>query len=254
MEGFKIYISSDGYLIIPDLDIKYLIDFRESTIPSMPEAADTTVKIAGRDGDIVLSTTYEPIPFEIVCYTEDNLEPQEKINQESKINSFLNSIKNKTVALGMEAEEKFYDVKYSGSLTTTRFPKHIKFSIPLKASDPYAKFYIEREEIGNVTFESSTIKEVGPVFTITGPATKPRISLNGYNMYYDNSLLAGETLIINANNSTVTFINTNNEKSNAMGYYNHEFPKIKNGNNTLAVVEGITDDSQLKINWYDLKF
>ena len=66
MEGFKIYISSDGYLIIPDLDIKYLIDFRESAIPSMPEAADTTAKIAGRDGDIVLSTTYEPIPFEIV--------------------------------------------------------------------------------------------------------------------------------------------------------------------------------------------
>jgi phage-related protein len=81
MEGFKIYISSDGYLIIPDLDIRYLISFTESTIPSMPESAETTVKIAGKDGDISLSTTYEPIFFEIVCYTEDNLSQEQKIKE-----------------------------------------------------------------------------------------------------------------------------------------------------------------------------
>ena len=254
MEGFEIYISSDGYLVIPDLDIKYLIDFRESTIPSMPEAAETTVKIAGRDGDISLSTTYEPMLFEIVCYTEDNLTPEQKINQETKINKFLNAIKNHTVAFGMEAEEKFYDVKYNGSLTTTRFPKHVKFSIPLKASNPYAKFYLKKEIKGNATFESNTIKDVGPKFIIEGPATKPRISLNGYNMYYDSSLLSGETLVIDANNSTVTKIDNNGDVFNAMGYYNHEFPKIKYGTNTLAVVEGITNENHLKINWYDLKF
>lgn len=253
MEGFKIYISSDGYLIIPDLDIKYLIDFRESTIPSMPEAADTTAKIAGRDGDIVLSTTYEPIPFEIVCYTEDNLEPKGKIKEEEKINMFLNSIKNKTVALGMEEEEKFYDVKYSGSLSTTRFPKHIKFTIPLKASDPYAKFYIQREEVGNVTFESSTIKEVGPKFIIEGPATNPRIALNDYQMYYATSILEGDKLIINASNSTVTLIESDGDKVNKMGYYNHQFPKIHNGLNELEIKEGISNANQLKIEWYDLK-
>lgn len=254
MEGFEIYISSDGYLVIPNLDIKYLISFSESTIPSMPEAAETTVKIAGRDGDIPLSTTYEPMLFEIVCYTEDNLSPEQKVEEEAKINKFLNSIKNHTVTFGIETEEKFYNVKYNGSLTTTRFPKHIKFAIPLKASDPYAKFYLKKEVVGNVTFESNTIKDVGPIFTIIGPATKPRISLNGYNMYYDSSLLSGETLVIDANNSTVTKIDNNGDVFNAMGYYNHEFPKIKYGTNTLAVVEGITNENHLKINWYDLKF
>lgn len=254
MEGIYAYISNEGYFTIPDLEVKYLIDFRESTIPSIPEASETTVKIAGKDGDVVLNTIYEPMLFDIVCYTEDNLTPEQKVEEEFKIKKFLNNIKKHTVAFGIEAEEKFYNVKYNGSLTTTRFPKHIKFNIPLKASDPYAKSYVKKEISGNATFESHTIKEVGPVFTILGPATKPRISLNGYNMYYDSSLLSGETLVIDASNSTVTFINTNNVKSNAMGYYNHEFPKIKYGTNTLAVVEGITNENHLKINWYDLKF
>ena len=254
MEGFYVYISADGYLVIPDLDIKYLIDFRESNIPSMPEVAETTAKIAGKDGDVVLSSTYEPMLFEIVCYTEDNLTVEEKIEEEAKINNFLNSIKNNTIAFGMEKEEKFYDVKYNGALTTTRFPRHIKFSIPLKASCPYAKFYLKKEAFGNVTFESNTIKETGPIFTIEGPATSPRIALNNYQMYYSSSILVGEKLIIDANNSTVTLIDINNDKFNTMGYYNHEFPKIQNGVNTLEIKAGISNENQLKINWYDLKF
>ena len=254
MEGFRIYISSDGYLIIPDLDIRYLISFSESTIPSMPESAETTVKIAGKDGDISLSTTYEPMLFEIVCYTEDNLSQEQKIKEELKINKFLNGIKNNSVAFGMEAEEKFYNVKYVGALTTTRYPKHIRFSIPLKASDPYAKFYIKKTITGNATFESDTIKEVGAIFTIEGPATNPRIALNDYQMYYASSLLQGEKLIIDANNSTVTKIDNNENTSNAMGYYNHEFPRIQNGLNELEVREGISNEEQLKLEWYDLKF
>ena len=253
MEGFEIYISAKGYLIIPDLDVKYLISFSESTIPSMPETAETTVKIAGRDGDISLSSTYEPIFFEIVCYTEDNLTQEQKIKEELKINKFLNGIKNHSVAFGMEAEEKFYDVKYVGALTTTRYPKHIRFSIPLKSSNPYAKFYLQRKEIGNTTFESSTIKEAGPKFIIEGPATNPRIALNDYQMYYASSLLQGEKLIIDANNSTVTKIDNNGDAFNVMGYYNHQFPRIHNGLNELEIREGISNEEQLKIEWHDLK-
>lgn len=254
MEGFPIYISAEGYLIIPDLDIKYLISFSESTIPSMPEAAETTVKIAGRDGDIPLSTTYEPILFEIVCYTEDNLSQEQKINEEVKLNKFLNSIKNHTVAFGMEAEEKFYDVKYNGALTTTRFPKHIKFSIPLKSSSPYAKFYLKKEIKGNATFESNTIKEVGAIFTIEGPATLPEIALNDYEMIYNQSVLDGAKLIIDTGNSTITNITANGIKSNVMPFYNHQFPKIKSGINELKIQSGITNENQVTLEWYDLKF
>lgn len=257
MKGFNFYISEEGYLINLEYDIKYLIDFYESSIPSMPEASETSVRIAGRDGDIPLKTTYEPIPFNIVCYTEDNLTPKEKIQEENKINSFLNNIKNNTVQFAFEGEEKFYNVKYNGSLTTVRYPKHIKFSIPLKSSNSYAKSIYEGEIVANsntTNFDSNTIIETGAVFTIEGPATNPRIALNNYQMYYNSSLLANQKLVIDSNNSTITLIDTNGDKFNAMGYYNHEFPKIVKGENILQIKAGISNANQLKLNWYDLKF
>ena len=67
MENFDVYISLNGYLVIPKYNIRFLIDFNESSIPTMPEAVESSVRAAGRDGDIVLNTTYEPISFSVVC-------------------------------------------------------------------------------------------------------------------------------------------------------------------------------------------
>ena len=99
MENFEVYISNEGYLIIPEYNIKYLINFNESDIPGMAEAVESTVRVAGRDGDISLKTTYEPITFNIVCYTDDNLEIEEKEIEEENITRILKSIKNKTIKL-----------------------------------------------------------------------------------------------------------------------------------------------------------
>ena len=196
MEGFEAYISSNGYLVIPSYNLNFLIDFNESNIPSMPETVEATAKPAGADGDIVLKTTYEPIPFNIVCYTEDNLSVANKLLLEQKLNNFLNTTKNSTIKLGFQAQEKFYNVKYSGVLTTTRYPAHLRFEIPLKSSESYAKSTTESSITGNGSKISSTIKEVGAVFTINGPATTPKISFNNYEMEYSNDLLEGEKLTI----------------------------------------------------------
>lgn len=253
MENFDMYISSNGYFISQSLNIKYLIDFNESSIPSMPEATEASARVAGRDGDIVLKTTYEPMSFEIVCYTEDNLTPAQKRAEEIKVNTLLDSIKNSTKTLAMEADEKFYKVKYSANLTTVNYPKHLKFSIPLKSSNPYGMTLTKGEKTGNSTFTSNTVKETGAIFIIEGPATLPKIALNDYEMEYENSLDENTKLVIDSNNSTVTFIGTDNSKTNAMRYYNHQFPKIQKGTNELEVISGINDDTQMKVEWYDLK-
>ena len=252
-EDFDIYISKKGYFRALKYDINNLIDFMESNIPSIAEATESSVKIAGRDGDISLNTVYEPLPFEIVCYTEDNLTPEEKIIEEQKITSLLNSIKNQTKTFFMEREKKFYKVKYSGNLSVVRYPKHLKFTIPLKSSESYAMNYEESEIIGNGTKVSNTIKDTGAIFTIKGPATKPIISLNNYQMKYNENILEGNSLIINSEDSTITHITSAGVKTNAMRAYNHEFPKIKNGENQLAVSSGIDDEKQVNVKWYDLK-
>lgn len=252
-EDFDIYISKKGYFGALKYDINNLIDFMESNIPSIAEATESSVKIAGRDGDIPLNTVYEPLSFEIVCYTEDNLTPEEKIVEEQKVTSLLNSIKNQTKTFFMEREKKFYKVKYSGNLSVVRYPKHLKFTIPLKSSESYAMNFEESEIIGNGTKVSNTIKDTGAIFTIKGPAIKPIISLNNYQMKYNENILEGNSLIINSEDSTITHITSAGVKTNAMRAYNHEFPKIKNGENQLAVSSGIDDENQVNVKWYDLK-
>lgn len=254
MENFDFYISANGYLVIPEYNIRYLIDFTESNIPSMPEAVEATARIAGRDGDIVLKTTYEPLPFEIVCYTDDGLTQEEKTQEEDKVKAFLETIKNKTKTFAMEKYNKFYDVKYNAALVTTEYPAHMKFAIPFKSSESYAKNLTESSIIGNGDKTSNTIKEVGAIFTIEGPAQTPKISLNDYIMSYDNSLLESHILEINSKNSTITHINTTTGiRTNAMRDYNHEFPKIQKGKNSLKVLSGIDDETKVKVKWYDLK-
>lgn len=250
---FEASLDSNGYFVVPDYDIKCLISYSESDIPSMPEAVETSVSVPGRDGDIPLNTIYNPISFTIVCYTEDNLTPEEKYAEETKMNKFLNSIKNNTIKLKLESKGKYYDVKYNGQLTTINYPKHLQFSIPLKSSSSYAKDIDESYILGNGEKESSTIKEVGAVFVIEGPAQTPKISLNDYEMFYDNVLLFNTKLVIDSNKSTVTMINREGTATNAMRYYNHEFPKIQNGNNVLKVLSGIDEDRQVNVRWFDLK-
>lgn len=254
MEEFDFYISNNGRLVIPEYDISYLIDFNASNIPSMPEAVEASVRIVGRDGDVTLNTTYEPMSFSIVCYTDDNLTLEEKVAEEQKINRFMDSIKNNTKTFAIEKDGKYYDVKYNGVLTTVRFPAHLQFTIPLKSSESYAKDLAKKSITGNGSENSETIKDVGAVFTILGPAQTPKISFNNYEIFYDNVLLENTKLVIDSNKSTATHINNaTGSKTNAMRYYNHQFPKVKYGENILVVNSGIDDASQVKVEWNDLK-
>lgn len=252
MENVDCYISENGYFIVSDYDIKNLIDFSESNLSTMPEAAESSVKIAGRDGDLVLSTNYQPIFLNIVCYTDENLTPEQKILEENKIKNFLNSIKNRTIKFGFEDRNIYYNVKYSGSLTVTRYPKSLKFSIPLKSSSSYGKKIPLKIIRGNGSEESDTIKEVGAKFTIVGPATSPNITFNSYLMKFDTDIASGTKLVIDSSKSIVVSIDNLNKKTNQMIHYNHQFPKVQKGTNTLQIISGISDEDQITVEWNDL--
>ena len=127
----------------------YLCSISESEIPDMPEASETTVKIAGRDGDLVLATTYNPIQFSIVIYTDENLSPAEKIEERQKIYKFFHEMKNTFKTFGIEAASKFYRVKYAGDVECENHPKHLKFTLPFKSSVSYGYNFKDKELIGN---------------------------------------------------------------------------------------------------------
>lgn len=252
VNDFKFYLSENGRLIFPKENISFLCSISESSIPSMPEALETSATIAGRDGDVPLSTTYGPMSFELVLYTEDNLTPEEKLKQEIFLNRFCNSIKNNTETFALELAQKFYKIKYNGLLNKENYPKFLKFTLPFKSSKSFAYDVKKHIIYGNSTVESNTIEPTGFECVIKGPAIKPIISLNDYSIEYNNTILDDESLIIDTNNSTAVLVNSEGTRVNAMRYYNHQFPKILNGENELKILSGIDNPENVSISWYDL--
>ena len=252
INDFKFYLSENGRLIFPNENISFLCSISESSIPSMPEALETSATIAGRDGDVSLSTTYGPMSFELVLYTEDNLTPEEKLKQEIFLNRFCNSIKNSTETFALELAQKFYKIKYNGLLNKENYPKFLRFTLPFKSSKSFAYDVKKHIIYGNSTVESNTIEPTGFECVIKGPAIKPIISLNDYSIEYNNTILDDESLIIDTNNSTAVLVNSEGTRVNAMRYYNHQFPKILNGENELKILSGIDNPENVSISWYDL--
>lgn len=253
IEEYDFYITKNNRFIIKDKNINQIYSPQESEIPDIAEATESTVKIAGKDGDLVLATKYEPLEFKLVTYSEENLELEEKIKEQSKIISFLNSIKNETKKIAFLDTERMIDVKYYNKLQTIKYPKSLRFEIPLKSSNSYSTELKKKKIIGNNEKNSDTIENTGCIITIKGPASTPTIALNDYQIIYYNELLAGNKLVIDTGNSTITHITSKGIETNAAIYYNHEYPKIKNGTNELKIQSGIENPNQVSVEWFDLK-
>ena len=162
-------------------------------------------------------------------------------------------MKNKTKTFALESDLKFYNVKYNLALTTINYPSHLKFNIPFKSSESYGMDVIRKRIQGNSSKESETIKEVGALFTINGPANNPIIALNDYSMEYNMSILEDARVEIDSSKSTIVNVNSDGVRTNVMQYYNHQFPKIEYGKNELKVLSGIDDEAQVSVKWNDLK-
>ena len=252
VDDFDFYISSNGYLVFPQYDKKYLTNMSENVILNMPEAVQTTVKIAGKDGDLVLDSSYNSQDFQVVMFTDEGLTPEQKEKERIFINRIFNAMKKNSKTFAFEQSQKFYKVLYSGILEETNYPQHMMFTIPLKSSKPYAYKMSSSYLLGNDTKTSETIEPVGFICTINGPALNPIISFNDYSMEFDNTISEGSKLIIDTNNSTAVLVNSNGIEINAMRYYNHQFPKIMEGENVLKVLSGIDNPNNVFISWYDL--
>ena len=252
VDDFDFYISSNGYLVFPQYDKKYLTNMSENVILNMPEAVQTTVKIAGKDGDLVLDSSYNSQDFQVVMFTDEGLTPEQKEKERIFINRIFNAMKKNSKTFAFEQSQKFYKVLYSGILEETNYPQHMMFTIPLKSSKPYAYKMSSSYLLGNDTKTSETIEPVGFICTINGPALNPIISFNDYSMEFDNTISKGSKLIIDTNNSTAVLVNSEGIETNAMRYYNHQFPKIMEGENVLKVLSGIDNPNNVFISWYDL--
>ena len=236
------------------VELGITVDPNASSIPMMSETVDADTGISGMDGDVNLSTNYGPRNFEIVGYSDENLNAHEKMLFKEKIARFLHKYKNEPFGLVIMPYEKMYYVKYSGAIDDETYPASVRVSIPLKSSRAFGYSTIEHVFKGEWEMTSDTVDPVGFVTEIQGPITNPlTISLNGVNMVYENTVDEGESLIINSKNMTVIKV-TEDGKENGLKYYNGLFPRIIEGENTMTIVSGVTDENKVVTTWRDLVF
>lgn len=226
------YINGEGYFSPFNLYVNY----GKTNIGFMPTATDTSINIAGKDGEIVQNTKYESRLIEIFAVTEDGLTPSEKAEAKRMISEILHSIKNSTKKLTISSDDITFDVKYSGTAgISIQAHNWLEFDLPFKSASPYAKSMFTSKLKGSGLIYNSGMVECGIIFEIKGRCTNPTLYLNGQRMTYTGTVESGSTLIIDTNKSICKMIYSNNTTLNAMDGYNKVFPKAEIGGNVLTV-------------------
>lgn len=176
--------------------------------PAAPSTRDYTVTIPGMSGAYDFGADLEVRPFTLPLLVK----PQSIYESAPKIREIMKTFfdpygKPKTVKLIFDYEpDKYYKVRYSGSLDTTRFKTMTHLVIPLTAFDPHAYSVIDTSDdvlwgddipfLSDIPFgiedfsqdvsapvtlqiENTGSLVVRPVIRITGSASSMTLTTNG---------------------------------------------------------------------------
>lgn len=120
-------------------------------LPIAPDTRDRTINVIGRDGSYDFGADLGPKRFELPVRFKNvstKEEVQEKVRELNAV-LFDSNGKPKTVTLSFNLEaDKYYEVRYSGSLPIQRLAGFGWFTLPLIAYDPSA--YSDAQEYDEV--------------------------------------------------------------------------------------------------------
>ncbi len=218
--------------------------------PAAPTIRDYTVSIPGRPGAYYFGSDTDSLEFNlplIIKPQENRFELAAAIRK--MVAAFIDPYgKPKEVKLIYDYEpDKYYLVRYSGSMPIDRYFRMGKFELPLIAYDPYAYSVVTNDDITwgsqDITFENTSYTYGhtggGQIKTITyaqsynvvvsGMVQTPIISISG----------SGTSVIVSANGKSFslgTFSNTNwiidgntwtvlKNGANGLSDYNRNYPQ-----------------------------
>ncbi|PFJ07570.1 phage tail protein [Bacillus cereus] len=223
-----------------------------------PSTRDYTVTIPGMSGAYDFGADLEARPFTLplLVKQQSSYELAPKIREIMK--TFFDPYgKPKTVKLIFDYEpDKYYKVRYSGSLDTTRFKTMANLTFPLTAFDPHAYSVIDTSDdvlwgddipflsdiplgIGNFQYsvtgpsylrvENLGTLVVRPVIEITGSASTMTLNANGKN-FSVGGFPEGATLLIDSTHYVVM-----KDGQNYIHKMTGDFLELMPGANTVGV-------------------
>jgi predicted phage tail component-like protein len=224
--------------------------------PILPNTVDRTLTIPGRNGAWDYGADVGPRQIQLDCAVMQ----QNAYNLQSTVESVASLLvdgfgKPRTLELVFDLRpDRFFRVRYVGSLDIERIIGFGRFTLPLLAFDPFAYSLYSVDEINvdspipvdtdisvDATYEFSVngpttlnIDNFGklyvqPIIEISGSFTTLTITTNGKTLAY-NAAISGQTLIIDCDKYTAKISNTN-----VLGNVSGEFPVFTTGNNVVNI-------------------
>lgn len=216
------------------LPFNLIIDYNKTVLPFMPEAVDTSVELAGADGEIVQDTVYKSRVFDIFAVTFDGLSAYEKEQVKKDIATILHSIKNDTKVITFANNETAFDVKYTGLANIDiDAAGWMEFEIPLKSAAAMGHKQFEQRMSGSGLMVNGGMQPVGAVIRITGPVTNPGFTLGSEVFSWNGTVPEGSTLVIDMDDKSCYMIDEAGNRSLATKNLTGEYVSIPVGSMVL---------------------
>lgn len=238
--------------------------FRSEHEHPLPETRENTLELPGLPGLRDMGSTLGPRHFSLpigIIPQIDKYDLQYKIRQFTRflLDEYGNP-RNIKLVFGYEPD-KYYTVKYSGSISPERLIVMGIFDLPFTAYDPAAYFLYPAKE---VTWDTD-IPIISDISWISG-VTEYKVTGNQtIEIRNDGSVAVRPTLIINGSANSLTL--SMNGKSFSLPTFSNTTYEIngekytvkKNGNNNFSDMQGdfielLPEDNTLSVNGTGLNF
>jgi len=214
----------------------------------LPEVESVTVSIPGKHGLYYLDSRFNARTFEIPC----GIVQQKTWGDLQQIVRGIASFfvdpygKPREIKLKFDYEpDKFYIVRYSGSLPIERLVRLGKFTLPLTAYDPFAKFVVPTDEI----IMDSDVPILSDI-TLDAVYTFRIITSQTIQVINDGNIAVRPTILIDGTTSRLTVQNTDTDQAFYIDNINQ--PVEVNGENYAVKIGGVSSLSALKGDFIEL--
>lgn len=210
----------------------------ESKVPILPETRDRTLTIPGRHGAYDFGAELGPRLFELECVivARNRDELQQRVRE--LVSHLMDpSGRPRVLQLRLSEPDKYYNVRYAGSLPVERIASLGRFTLPLVAHDPFA--YGDEQQAAfvndSITVTNAGTAETYPRFSVTfnASASEWKVTLGTKYVRVVRSFSAGETLDVNCATGAIAVNGTTN--ISYLDWQNSEYFALLLGDNVLTV-------------------
>lgn len=243
MKGFQNYGFTLGTKTAKELGIVML---SSSKRPILPQTVDRILTIPGRCGAYDFGAELGPRLFELECALIANTQAElQQACRNLAAHLMDETGRPRLHQLRFDVEpDKYYNVRYAGSLPVERIASLGRFTLPLIAYDPFAYGDEQQATFFNdsITVTNAGTTETYPRFsvTFTAAASEWKVTLGMKFVRVVRGFAAGDTLDVNCATGAIAVNGTPN--ISYLDWMNSEFFSLLPGDNTLTVTpSGVCD-------------